>query len=1052
MTGCFQPFKFLAFSAFSIFSAAFYFLAMLLSSGLSAFECRVVKLLVFISVVGVCVGSVSMPAPAWGYDFETGDAIYRDGVILGQWHAGIYWLYTGGDTANTGKHLVLNQPTPNPAINIFTYFLDENVYQGNYTVQELKGSYTARLKVIQTAKNIIDQAVPVAYDSFNAVVFNGSGRTVNDIVKLRCDGFVEYCYEANGFMVWKRWANLPKRASILQYPDDHCSRPSSILDDSEELLTPTNQATHISHTRMSPATGTPPAITMLYHNSTDITTPTYCNSFTFMSVYATDDESGVKENSYTYKQCKWLDSGLWSQWETIAANSTSFITTSVPEDGLYAFYATVYDKAGNLGESPVTYVQIDTLPPPTPIISSPTHPDKYKVYANKIVNFHWTTPQDVSGIYGYSYLIDQSPYTLPDEITDISGTSTSLIKTVADGKWYFHLKASDYAGNWSSVGHYEVNVNATLPNIGTLTGITAGLVIDRSGSMDEENKLPRAIEAGCYFVDASEQGDEITISAFDDQPLLVAELTEITQTAPQNNAVKNNLKSAVNNIASGGSTNFGAGLSTAYNELSKSTKNQTIFSILMSDGYHNEGSYDDEVNAFKAKNWPIYTIGFGKGDDDEDTGVDEDTLRQIASDTGGSYYYAESIPLAGIYALITGKVKKESLLSALAGFISNLQTITHSSVIDTKMESGKFVLAWSGSDMDMVLIAPDGREITPEIAATDSDIEYYKGDTYLYYTVKNPMSGQWRTKIKGTDIPTPEQYSLSISGASPLISNIPGFKSAYNSGETINIALFLDELIGTQTIPIKGAMVSTQITKPDSSVHTLSLYDDGLHHDGLADDGLYATDYTNTDLDGFYQINITGSGTYLGGHFTRQLQETIQVGQASPSTLYYIKGYAKDNKGVGISDVKINLSTDIILDSCTTDQNGYYEFISIAFGTYTLAPSKAGYIFTPPQKTCVLLNSSQDSQDFIGAQDILFDPDNILIFPNPFKPGSGEKVNFQGLMDNATIRIYNLAGELAWEKQGIVDGKTTWDGKNNEGDLVASGTYIYIITDVNGHK
>ncbi len=74
--------------------------------------------------------------------------------------------------------------------------------------------------------------------------------------------------------------------------------------------------------------------------------------------------------------------------------------------------------------------------------------------------------------------------------------------------------------------------------IGTSTGITAGLVIDRSGSMDENDKLPKAKEAARYFVDASEVGDEIAISAFDDQPLLVSALTGIIQRDPVNNPTK----------------------------------------------------------------------------------------------------------------------------------------------------------------------------------------------------------------------------------------------------------------------------------------------------------------------------------------------------------------------------------------------------------------------------------------------------------------------------------------------------------------------------------
>jgi hypothetical protein len=249
------------------------------------------------------------------------------------------------------------------------------------------------------------------------------------------------------------------------------------------------------------------------------------------------------------------------------------------------------------------------------------------------------------------------------------------LNNIASSTWSFLLVDKQYA----------------IVKIFPRPGITAGLVIDRSGSMAQENKLPKVKEAASYFIDASEAGDEIAISAFDHNPLLVAGLTEITQKDPVNNPTKTNLKSAINTLTPGGMTNFGAGLSTAYNQLIKSTSNQTTFAILMSDGWHNTGSYNNEVNNFKAKNWPIYTIGFGDG-------ADENTLKQIASDTGGHYYYAPAISLVGIYDLITGKVKKQSFLAAFTGFISNLQTIFHLSWVDIFFQSVKFTLAWYGME------------------------------------------------------------------------------------------------------------------------------------------------------------------------------------------------------------------------------------------------------------------------------------------------------------------------------------------------------------------
>ncbi|PIZ14489.1 hypothetical protein COY52_12445, partial [Candidatus Desantisbacteria bacterium CG_4_10_14_0_8_um_filter_48_22] len=75
----------------------------------------------------------------------------------------------------------------------------------------------------------------------------------------------------------------------------------------------------------------------------------------------------------------------------------------------------------------------------------------------------------------------------------------------------------------------------------------------------------------------------------------------------------------------------------------------------------------------------------------------------------------------------------------------------------------------------------------------------------------------------------------------------------------------------------------------------------------------------------------------------------------------------------------------------------------------------------------------------------------VKVYPNPCKSGSGGiydagKITFVNLTANATIRIYNLAGELVWEKANV-SLSATWDLKNTSSAGVASGVYIYLIID-----
>lgn len=76
----------------------------------------------------------------------------------------------------------------------------------------------------------------------------------------------------------------------------------------------------------------------------------------------------------------------------------------------------------------------------------------------------------------------------------------------------------------------------------------------------------------------------------------------------------------------------------------------------------------------------------------------------------------------------------------------------------------------------------------------------------------------------------------------------------------------------------------------------------------------------------------------------------------------------------------------------------------------------------------------------------------VYVYPNPYKPAAGLLI-FKKLTSVATIRIYNIAGELvcALSKDDSTDEKT-WDAANNRGDKVASGVYIYLVTNPEGEK
>ena len=84
---------------------------------------------------------------------------------------------------------------------------------------------------------------------------------------------------------------------------------------------------------------------------------------------------------------------------------------------------------------------------------------------------------------------------------------------------------------------------------------------------------------------------------------------------------------------------------------------------------------------------------------------------------------------------------------------------------------------------------------------------------------------------------------------------------------------------------------------------------------------------------------------------------------------------------------------------------------------------------------------------------------NVFVYPNPYKPGSGtsydrtQGVAFTNLTNNAKIRIFNMAGELVFEgHEENDDGIFEWPATSSNGEKVASGVYIYLITNTENEK
>ena len=104
----------------------------------------------------------------------------------------------------------------------------------------------------------------------------------------------------------------------------------------------------------------------------------------------------------------------------------------------------------------------DILPkPPEGVrVYSETHPFQDSWYNNNSPILSWDRSLSVDG---FSYILDNKPGTIPDNIADSNDTATSF-ENLKDGLWYFHIKARKN-GVWGTSGQFLMRIDATPPAI-----------------------------------------------------------------------------------------------------------------------------------------------------------------------------------------------------------------------------------------------------------------------------------------------------------------------------------------------------------------------------------------------------------------------------------------------------------------------------------------------------------------------------------------------------------------------------------------------------------
>jgi VWFA-related protein len=183
--------------------------------------------------------------------------------------------------------------------------------------------------------------------------------------------------------------------------------------------------------------------------------------------------------------------------------------------------------------------------------------------------------------------------------------------------------------------------------------VTAVMLIDYSGSMEDGDKMPDAINAALAFLDELEDGrDSLGVIAFDDAFTVLGDLQRMDED------VRADLRDQISALSPDGGTSYYDAIYKATSMLKGVSGRKVV--LALTDGEDTSSSRTNltkMIDYVRDSNVAIFTIGLGAD-------VRSATLKRVAQETGGQYYEEPSgSDLARLYTDIAQSLQEEYSLT-----------------------------------------------------------------------------------------------------------------------------------------------------------------------------------------------------------------------------------------------------------------------------------------------------------------------------------------------------------------------------------------------------
>ena len=451
----------------------------------------------------------------------------------------------------------------------------------------------------------------------------------------------------------------------------------------------------------------------------------------------------------------------------------------IESDGHYWWYVELLED-GRRGWLAETYLELV----PMPYDFAPIHLTPPRRAANVFTNptFKW---REVPGATKYGLYVSKPPYGPENLVFDsevdhgpITGTTFALPFELEVGvTYYWNMRAGTEDGwgpfstSWSFTTGDETNVP-----------VDVVLVLDRSGSMEAsmgtKTRLQGAMDASIAVVDMLMPHDQVAVVSFDGSATTNVQLTDDFEHA----------KTVIQSISLGGMTSFGAGLGRAVDELkARGSDDRVPVIIFLSDGHHNQApAAHAYVAECKDLGIPVYTVGLGTNPGQ----VGEALLKWMADETGARYFFVDDLyDLQNVFLEFTLEATGWPFTAEFTGTVGQGETVVAGHfVVEPGTDHVRITLNWPGSDLDLVVIRPDGSEVG---LGEDSDNIYSGAWTKPEWVVLlDPEPGVWTVKVWGKVINPHSQYIVWVSTyVAPIGPTIPStYMFEYSVPDPIMVA------------------------------------------------------------------------------------------------------------------------------------------------------------------------------------------------------------------------------------------------------------------------